>query len=89
VVAPEAVDLRRIETQWKSDVDKKLDKLVKFMELMTTREATLTTSVTELVEILNTGKGAVNFLFLLAKVSAAIGVVGGAIYAAKAWITRV
>ena len=79
---------RRIDVQWKSDVDKKLDKLVKFMELMTIRETTLTESVDELTAVLTNGRGALNFLYLLAKITAACGVLLAALYAFKEWILK-
>jgi ferritin len=79
-------EIRRVELQWKSDVDLKLDKLIKFMELMATREKLLTKSVDELTEVLNAAKGTMSFLFVIAKVSAAVGVILGALYAAKEWV---
>ena len=83
-----ADEIRATEARWKSDVDRKLDKLVQFMELMATRERVLTTSVNELTEVLNTGKGGIALLFLTAKMAAAAGVIGGAIYALKAWVIK-
>ena len=79
---------RQLEAKWKSDVDRKLDKLITFMELMATREKILTVSVDELTQVLNAGKGGIAILYLTAKVSAAAGVVLGALYATKQWLIK-
>ena len=81
-------ELERIESAWKSDVDLKLDKLLKFMELMATREKILTTSVDELADILHTAQGALTMLYLLAKVMAAVSVLTATMYAFKQWILK-
>ena len=83
-----AEEMRRIETSWKSDVDRKLDKLLHFMELMATRERLLTESVDELTGVLATGKGGLAILYLVAKIMAAIGVITAAAYGLKAWILK-
>lgn len=81
-------ELREHDARWKSDVDAKLDKLIKFMELMATRERILTESVNELTAVLATGKGGLAILYLAAKVMAAIGVISAAIYGFKTWILK-
>ena len=79
-------EIRRLEAMWKSDVDKKLDKLLKFMELSVTRERDLSSSVAELNTILQAGKGGLTMLYLIAKVMGAAAVIAGGIYAVKKWI---
>ena len=81
-------EIRQLEAKWKSDVDRKLDKLITFMELMAARERVLTVSVNELTQVLNAGKGGIAILYLTAKVSAAAGVVLGALYATKQWLIK-
>lgn len=81
-----ADEIRATEARWKSDVDSKLDRLIKFMELMTTREQTLTKSVDDLTEVLSAGRGSLSALYLFARVSGALGVIAAAIYAIKEWI---
>jgi len=88
VTSIEAAELRRIDYQWKSDVDLKLDKLLKFAELMATREQTLTREVAELNEVLNAAKGSLAALYVVAKASGAVAVIVGAVYAVKEWIIR-
>lgn len=72
-------EIRRIEARWKSDVDSKLDELRRSV-------AGLQGAIAELNLILATGKGGVAFLFIAAKIMAAIGVITAGIYAAKKWL---
>lgn len=74
-------EMRRIESRWKSDVDLKLDTLTRSM-------AELKLSIVELNVVLATGKGGVMFLFIAAKIMAAIGVIAAGVYATKAWLIR-
>lgn len=71
--------LRQIEARWKSDVDSKLDELRRSV-------TALQESIAELNTVLATGKGGVVFLFLAAKIMAAIGVISAGVYAAKKWL---
>lgn len=71
--------IKWIEARWKSDVDLKLDNLQRSV-------ASLQTAIVELNTILATGKGGVMFLFITAKIMAAIGVISAGVYAVKRWL---
>lgn len=74
-------EIKRIEARWKSDVDLKLDALTRSV-------SDLKLSIVELNVVLATGKGGVMFLFISAKIMAAIGVIAAGVYALKAWVIR-
>lgn len=73
--------LKHLELQWKSDVDKKLDTLVTAVE-------GLTREVEGLMEVMSIGRGGMAFLFIAAKIMAAFGVIAASVYALKAWVVR-
>lgn len=72
-------EIKRIEARWKSDVDLKLDALTRAI-------ADIKISITELNGVLATGKGGVMFLFIAAKIMAAVGVIAASVYAVKKWL---
>lgn len=81
--------LKEIEARWKSDVDKKLDAMQVQLDDLRKVGASLTAQLAELNSILAIGKGGVSLTFFLAKMAAALGVLGTAIYALKTWILKV
>lgn len=70
-----------LRLRWRSDVDTKLDFLVRSVDK-------LTSQVSELNEIMSIGKGGMAFLFIAAKIMAAFGVIAASVYALKAWVMR-
>ena len=73
--------LKNLELQWKSDVDKKLDTLVIAVDKMSKE-------IAELNEVMSIGRGGMTFLFVAAKIMAAFGVIAASVYALKAWVMR-
>lgn len=77
------------ELHWRSNIQDAVDQLKRDIAELKTVGDEVRKQIAELNELLAIGKGGVALTFFMAKMMAAIGVIGGALYALKAWILKV
>lgn len=77
------------ELHWRSNIQDAVDQLKRDIAELKAVGEDVKNQLSELNSLLAIGKGGVALTFFMAKIIAAIGVIGGGLYALKAWILKV